>query len=89
MYPYIICPTCSCSLGELYLAFQDRKEKRIKKYYEGKEVDPKKYDVDPDAHIEFGEDLDALHIDNICCRMRMLTQVMLYDVIYAHLKADV
>ncbi len=86
MAQFIRCPICGFCFAHLVEFFEKAKLALFnKKLYsdksEFKEYNPDKLSLNPDAVPPVGFILDALNVNNACCRMRMLT-IMNFDKLY-------
>ncbi len=80
MYHYIKCPTCNNSIGEYYLIFKFLREKKIKEQKNITTTSTFNYQFDEDLNIVFEDIYQKLHIDNICCKIRLSTYIEFYDL---------
>ena len=86
MAQFIRCPSCGFCFAP-YVDFFEKAKLAVykKKLYsdksEFKDYNPDKLSLNPGSVPALGDILDALKIDKICCRMRILT-IMKFDVLY-------
>ena len=74
---FIKCPECSKNLGELYPVYKKIKEGYYRHIYYDKKNNIHISKIDLKANIAPNTEyiFDALHINNICCRMHILGTV--------------
>lgn len=73
---YILCPHCGNDLGSIFPAFQMLQVAHNKLYCESKKnIHPSKIDIKPSGIKDVGYILNALNLNNICCRMHVISYV--------------
>lgn len=69
---YIKCPTCRNLLGNKEVA-----------YYEGlNKINNNKSLTDKQKEDSIGKLLNSLHITNMCCRMRVINNIRMAEIIH-------
>ena len=83
MSGFILCPECSCNLGEVtefvILAKQGYYKSTMKKTFSEFKAD--KLELCPNVAKPIGFIMDAVGITNMCCRMHMLG-ITKFDKVY-------
>lgn len=73
---YILCPECGYDLGCVFPAFKTlQASHNLLCCGTGKNIHPDKIDIKPNAIKDIGYILNALKINNICCRMHVICYV--------------
>jgi DNA-directed RNA polymerase subunit N (RpoN/RPB10) len=81
MYPFILCPTCGNSLGELYPAFCKKREIKYREYCKANKINIQPtYRFMSQVGLNLGDILDWLELRSDCCRTAMMTQVLFREV---------
>ncbi len=76
MYPFILC-FCGRSLGDLYDLFCAMRAQRYEEAYKemGTVIDPLFIPFSDSFNITLADIFEALHINQVCCRMHIHTQI--------------
>ena len=84
MLDFILCPSCGNPIGAVYAAFRIIKTERYKKLLEARKmkIDVRNINVVDDIELNMEDVFTDLHINNICCRQRMTTNVTFVDARY-------
>lgn len=72
MVVYILCPECNEDIAEIYPFYNLLKNKFCEKLLKDQNIDIDKVDFKSDILIKFEFILEALQINNTCCRCHIL-----------------
>ena len=79
MYPYIVC-FCGRSIGDIYDLFNKMREDRNKEVFGDVELDPTATALSELLRADISDIFEALHLENDCCRARIMSQVEFKDL---------
>jgi|694.fasta_scaffold80581_2 DNA-directed RNA polymerase subunit N (RpoN/RPB10) len=80
MLPYIRCTTCgSATIGNVALIFEELRNKKIKEICEKHNISPLMLSASPHGDIDLVDIFEELHIDHICCRMSITSNIKFID----------
>ena len=74
MYPYIVC-YCGRSIGDLYDLFMKLRADKYAEEFGDAVFDPSAIALSEVLQSDIGDIFDTLHLENDCCRARIMTQV--------------
>lgn len=76
----IRCATCGCdTIGRIAAEFEELRNQKIKEICEKYNISPLMLSASPHGDIDLVDIYEALHIDKMCCRMNITTNIKFID----------
>jgi DNA-directed RNA polymerase subunit N (RpoN/RPB10) len=69
---YILCPHCGEDLGDIHKFILEVQKKQNETLLQKNNIDPTKLILKPNLVKDINFILNALHLDNLCCRSHVL-----------------